>query len=139
MLKLRPQQLDQLLQQDIEDFIERLLQLIADNMPEEIRGIPPALLREQIRLGIRKAWRYGLTSDEQVMAFVAVMFEIAPNFDREPVLQRVLQDTQLVPARRWDALFADTPELNAAWERAAHPGFYDANAWLGDDADDNRR
>jgi hypothetical protein len=130
MLIIRPNQFDQYLQHDPERFIDHLLNFITETMPDEIRGIPPHLVREQIRVAIARARKYGLTKDEQVMGFVSVMFEIAPNFDEEPVLQRILTNTRLSPSERWEALFADTPELNAAWERAAHPKFYDANAWI---------
>lgn len=136
MITIRPNQFDQFLQHDAEVFIDHLLQFITDTMPDEIRGIPTHLVREQIRVAVARARKYGLTTDEQVMGFVSVMFEIAPNFDQEPVLQKVLTDTRLKPSERWEALFADRPELNAAWERAAHPKFYDANAWIGPDAND---
>ncbi len=134
MLTIKPNQFDQYLQHDAEAFIDHILNFIIDTMPDEIRGIPLHLVREQIRTAIARARRHGLTSDEQVMGFVNVMFEIAPNFDEEPVLQKVLTDTRLTPAERWEALFANAPELNAAWERAAHPKFYDSNAWIGADA-----
>ena len=58
------------------------------------------------------------------------MFEIAPNFDEEPTLRRILSDTRLKPAERWETLFSDTPDLRIGWERAAHPDFYDHNAWI---------
>jgi len=71
-----------------------------------------------------------LTSDADVTAYVAVMHEICPNFDEEPTLKAVLDGSAGTPAERWQALFADTPELALAWERAAYPTFYDYRAWL---------
>ena len=83
-----------------------------------------------VAVAIERARKHGLTSDEQIFGFVSVMFEIAPNFDEEPTLRAILSDTRRKPADRWEALFADTPSLHAAWERAAHPDFYDHKAWM---------
>lgn len=136
MLTIRGEQFDSYLQKDPERFIDQILQHVVETMPDEVRGIPVHLVREMIRVAVARARGHGLTNDEQVMGFVGVMFEIAPNFDQEPTLGAVLSDARLEPAERWEALFADTPELNAAWERAAHPDFYDHEAWIGPAPDD---
>jgi hypothetical protein len=137
MMNIRPNQFEAFLQANPESFINQILQFVTETMPDEIRGIPEYLVKDQIRVAIARAKKYGLISDQQVMGFVSVMFEIAPNFDEEPILNKTLTNSRLNPAERWEALFADTPELNAAWERAAHPKFYDANAWIG--SDDNQQ
>jgi hypothetical protein len=73
--------------------------------------------------------RHGLESDRQVIGFVSLMFEVAPNFDREPVLAALLANRAVPPAERWRRLFAPEPAVEAAWARAAEPGFRDASAW----------
>lgn len=131
MFAIRQAQYDVLLQADPVQFVGHVLRHIAEDMPDEIRGIPPHLVWRMIEAGIERARRHGLTTDEQIIGFVGVMFEIAPNFHEEPTLRKVLSDPRRTPAERWEALFADTPALNAAWERAAHPDFYDERAWDG--------
>ena len=136
MVKIRDDQADEYLQSDPVRFIELILRHIAKTMPGEIRGIPPHLVWYQIEVAVARARKHGLTTDEDIIGFVSVMHEISPNFDEEPTLKAILADTRLKPSERWQALFADTPALKAAWERAAHPAFYDSNAWIGPEPDD---
>ena len=136
MVDLRDDQLDGYLQDDPVRFIELVLRHIAQTMPNELRGIPPHLAWNQIEVAVARARKHGLTSDEDIIGFVSVMHEISPNFDEEPTLKAILADTSKKPHERWQALFADTPALKAAWERAAHPNFYDPEAWIGPDPDD---
>ena len=96
-------------------------------------AFPPHLVWNQIEVSVARARKHGLTSDEDIISFVSVMHEISPNFDEEPTLKAILADTSKTPHERWQALFADTPALNAAWERAAAPTFYDYKAWIGPD------
>ena len=131
MVKLRDDQFDEYLQDDPVRFIELILRHIAQTMPDEIRGIPPHLVWYQIEVAVARARKHGLTKDDDIMGFVSVMFEIAPNFDEEPTLKTILADPRMQPSERWQALFADTPALKAAWERAAEPNFYDSAAWIG--------
>ena len=133
MVEIRDNQADNYLQDDPVHFIEVILRHIAQTMPDEIRGIPPHLVWNQIEVSVARARKHGLTSDEDIISFVSVMHEISPNFDEEPTLKAILADTSKTPHERWQALFADTPALNAAWERAAAPTFYDYKAWIGPD------
>jgi len=99
-------------------------------MPDKVSGIPAHLQYLQIEVALERARSHGLRGDAELMAFVAVMHEVAPNFDEEPTLKAVLDSGEGTPEQRWEALFADTRELSIAWERAAHPLFYDYKAWL---------
>lgn len=131
MPKLRQDQFDTWLQAEPDQFIESALRHIVETMPEEVRGIPLRLVVAMIEVAVQRARRHGLQSDSQVMGFVAVMFEVSPNFDEQPVLRAILSGPRLTPAQRWEAIFANTTELSAAWERAAHPNFYDPQVWIG--------
>lgn len=138
MHTIRQDQYDSWLQSDPEQFVELVFRHIAETIPEEIRGIPLHLVRAMIGVAIKRARKYRLTGDAQIMGFVAVMFEIAPNFDEEPTLRAILMDTRGEPEERWETLFTDSPELNAAWERAAHPDFYNHTAWIDIEPNDQR-
>jgi hypothetical protein len=115
-----------------DEFKEWILRHLLREMPDLLRGIPLPLLLDQIDVAVARARSHGLTTDSQLLEFVSVMHEVAPNFDDEPTLRRVLQpgDGDTTPEQRWEALFAGGPSLEVAWERAAHPLFYDARAWL---------
>jgi len=130
VLVIRKEQYDSFLQTDKKRFVELILQHIIETMPDEIRGIPTYLVCDMIETAIKRARSHELNSDEQIMAYVSVMFEIAPNFDEEPTLQAILTDENLKPEKRWDKLFSDSDKINKAWEQAAQPNFYDKNAWI---------
>ena len=72
--------------------------------------------------------RNGLVSDRQVSEFVLIMFEVAPNFDRQKDIRRALDDKSLSIEERWESLF--TPKFDEAWAEADRPEFYDASAWF---------
>ncbi|PWV64757.1 hypothetical protein [Plasticicumulans acidivorans] len=131
MITIDQDQYDRLLQGDPQGFIAETYRFLCDTQPGAMRGIPEHLMLDMIAAAIARARRHGFDSDEQVMGFVGLMFEIAPNFDEEPTLRAILDDRSRPAAERWEALFADTPELTQAWERAAYPTFYDHKAWLG--------
>jgi hypothetical protein len=117
-------------QRDPDRFAVGLLDHIIQTMPDEVRGLPAHLALRLVLNGIERARSHGLSSDEDLAGFVCVMFDVAPNFDQEPTLKRILADSALGDVhQRWQALFARTPELQTAWERAGWSGFYDHQAW----------
>lgn len=125
-----PNQFHGLLQAHPDTFVHQIQEHLNEAMPDEVRGIPAPLVRSMIEVGIARARSHGLRSDEHVFGFVAVMFEVAPNFDQEEGLRAVLNQRGPSAADRWESLFADTPALSLAWEYAAQPQFYDPAAWL---------
>jgi hypothetical protein len=129
MFKLSRQQLDVLLQQNETTFVAIIVEHIHNEMPDEVRGIPQHIIWSMVEVGISRARFYGMLTDEQVIAYVAIMFEIAPNFDEEPALHQILTDVALSAEQRWSKLFSD-PDLYSSWERAALPSKYDASAWF---------
>jgi hypothetical protein len=130
MLIVRRDQFDAFSVGDPARFIEQMRQHIVEAMPDEIRGIPRDLVSAMIATAIERARSHGLRTAEQIAGFVSVMFEIAPNFDEEPTLRTMLSNARVTPVERWESLFTRTPALDAAWERAAAPSFYDAEAWI---------
>ena len=130
MLKIDPSQQAVSRQSSPEEFIVLILQHLVREMPDKVRGIPAHLQYGQIEVALVRARSHGLATDSQLIEFVSVMHEIAPNFDEEPTLKAMLDNGPGTPAERWESLFADTPEHAVAWERAAHPFFYDYKAWL---------
>lgn len=92
-------QYDSLLQADPDRFVIHALRSVARTMPDELRGIPLHLARGMTEAAIARARGHGLTGDEDILGFVHTMFEIAPNFDREPTLRAVLSDTGRTPSQ----------------------------------------
>lgn len=126
MLTLRPAQIHEFLQGDEPAFVDAILAQLRQSHPTWRQT--DAMLRDSIRVGIKRARRNGLSSDRHISEFVLIMGEVAPNFDQQKDIRRMLDDANLPVEARWERLF--TPEFDAAWEEADQPGFLDPNAWF---------
>ncbi len=125
-MKIQKDQYDHFLQQDEQEFIETIVEYMQGRSPELVDNIPPDMLQEMVKNGIARARRYGLHTDENLISFVAVMFEIAPDFDEHPAIQAVLTDQSLAPEERFKAIFDNVPP--EAWEEAEQNR--DSEAWF---------
>jgi hypothetical protein len=123
---IRKEQFSRYLQEDEDRFIGFICQHLRKEYPRKTKRIAEEKLRQMVVGGLARARRYKLTTDEDLMAFVAVMMEIAPNFDEQPDLHHVLTDVRIPVNSRFDTLFI--PSLDEAWEQAAEND--DQTAWF---------
>ena len=138
-LKIRPEQIEAF--QPVADagFVRRLAEYLRSAHSEVIvkipsgsiavSQIPRVVLSRMVQTGITRARRYDFTSESSLAAFVAIMFVAAPNFDAHPLIQVVLQDPDVTPARRLDNLWGRISPQN--WR--AVESYYDPSAWGIDD------
>jgi hypothetical protein len=126
MLTIRNEQKDKWCQRDEGAFVDAILKRVRERHP--IYRQTDDMLRDSIRIGIKRARSNGLETDRQLSEFVLTMFEVAPNFDQQEDIRRALDDTNIPITQRWERLF--TPEFDAAWAEADSPSFLDANAWF---------
>jgi hypothetical protein len=82
-------------------------------------------LKAMVQTGLAQARSYQITHESALAGFVAVMFEVAPNFDSYPLMQKILQDETTSPNTRLDLLLEQATEED--WEKAK--GSYDSAAW----------
>lgn len=126
-MKIKSGQLDQFLQHDEEAFVDMIInEFLKVNMPELVEDIPIDGLQEMVSNGLAKARSYGFYNDGDLIAFIAVMFETAPNFDEQPEIQKALTDTSIPIEQRFDSIFTQAP--GEAWEQAE--ANYDSDAWF---------
>ena len=90
-----------------------------------VADIPDEMMNEMVRGGIARARDYGLSREDSIAAFVAIMVEIAPNFDSHPLIQYALRDEKMPPDARIDYVVEHTTELT--WEIAAQN--YNIKSW----------
>ncbi len=124
-MKINKEQFDHFLQHNEPAFIKTIVQHLQTESPELVDEISDEGLSEMVGNGLIRARSHGFHTDEDLMAFVAVMFEIAPNFDEQPDIQRVLSDSSIPLTNRFNALFDES--LDQAWEEAEDN--YDYRAW----------
>ena len=123
---IRNDQLDAMRRDRRPELVERLLAHLKTYHAGSIAGFDDGELRRRIRLGLARADRYGFLSHASLAAFVATMFEVAPNFDEHPRLQAGLLDTSVSLDSRMLDLVQRTTE--ADWIEAEES--YDEGAWL---------
>jgi len=119
-----------------EGFVRRIAEHLLANYPQAlvrlpgedvftVDALPEETLYDLIRSGIRRARSYGFTFESSIAGFVAVMFEIAPNFDTHRLSQVLLNDEEVEPNARLDELLNVLTEKN--WEAIRTD--YDPQAW----------
>jgi hypothetical protein len=128
-LIIREEQFDAFLPKTDSEMIEFIIEHLQEETPELIDRIPLDGLQEMVGNGINRARSHKLSSLGNITAFVSIMFEIAPNFDEQPEIKQVLDDTNEPIDKNFDLLFE--PRLDEAWEKATN-GSPDnwAEAWF---------
>jgi hypothetical protein len=125
MIRISKDQMDRFLVHDEQAFIDFIAQHLREEIPELVDEFPADSLRSLIASGLARARGHEFVRPEDLTAFVSIMFEIAPNFDEQPEIRKVLRDQSIPTDQRMDALFKKvSPE---AWEEADLN--YDAEAW----------
>lgn len=126
MLVIRDAQIQSLISQNDDDLEGLIIDAITRANPIRVDGIQTERLRTMVRIGIGKARDVGLTKAEDLGVFVALMFEVSPQFDQEPTINGVLGDTIYSPEDRLAQLFARVPD--EAWATAVD--LYDEKIWF---------
>ena len=116
MLTIRKEQMDQMLTHDESRLIDFVVGHVQRECRDSVRDIDPRSLREMVSNGMTRARRHGLTGPRDLTAFVAIMFEIAPNFDDQPDIRRALGDSSVLIEQRFDRMLERVPDW--AWEEA---------------------
>jgi hypothetical protein len=127
MLVVRNEQFEKIIKHSEEDFVNYLFGYVRNNHREAAQKRDDAALRKMIRGGIKRAASHHFELVEDTQNFIAKMFEVAPNFDEQPVIKAVLDDETLTPEKRLEKLKspAVAPEI---WEEARN--HYDEKAWF---------
>lgn len=87
--------------------------------------LPEETLHSLIKISIDRAKSFELTYQSSISAFSALMFEVAPNFDRHNLCNICLKDQSVDANDRIDEILKLLTEEH--WENIRSD--YDANAW----------
>lgn len=97
---IKDEQLQAMREDNYPRLIETIAQYLRDNHESAVIGFNDEELRAMIRVGIKRAEKYEMNSDAGFGAFVAIMFEVAPNFDEHPNINKALTDENISPNSR---------------------------------------
>lgn len=135
MLIIRPEQFEVFQPVAEAAFVRRIVELLREDhsdvviqFPNEVvlvKQLSDERLYSMVRVGIARAREYGMDWESSVTAFVVLMIVAAPNFDKHPLVQRVLKDERVEANSRIDQLWERTSEEN--WEAVRKN--YDPAAW----------
>ncbi|HKP85579.1 MAG TPA: hypothetical protein VJZ26_05765 [Blastocatellia bacterium] len=144
MLKIRAEQFEVFQPVAESAFVRRVAEHLRDNhadvmvrLPNEVilvKQISDDRLRGMAKEGMARAREYGMDWESAVTAFVVLMFVAAPNFDKHPLIQRILRDERTPANSRIDQLWERTSEEN--WEAVRKN--YDPTAWVADSKEVSR-
>lgn len=117
MLKIGKHQMKVIDQSVEEAYARDMARYLREEHAGDVAGLSDQALRRRVDVAIARATKYGLTWDESITAFVAIMFAVAPNFDEQPAIRAVMNDERVPPNLRIDALWPRTSDED--WEEAA--------------------
>jgi hypothetical protein len=115
-LKIRPEQMEVFRRAAVKGFIERMMEHLHRYHSEAIAGLSDEMLRDRVEIGVGRGEAYGLTSEDGLPFFVALMFEIAPNFDQQTNIHSLLSQKELPPKVRIELVQKATTADD--WEEA---------------------
>ena len=116
MLYFTRAQMDQFLTGNEDHFIDFLVKQVKRECADCVRDIDPVSLREMVTNGLARARTHGLARAKDLTAFVAIMFEIAPNFDEQPRIRAALTNPSIPVDERCDRMLEQVPDW--AWDDA---------------------
>ena len=119
------------------NFERRLADHLLANYPESLVKLPDGeeflvsdlfekKLGDLIRTGIAKAKGYGVTNESSLAAYVALMIDVAPNFDEHRLCEVLLNDQDREPNERVSELLSVLTEKN--WDSIRND--YRRAAWI---------
>jgi hypothetical protein len=135
MLQVRPEQMAVFTSIAEANFAQRLAAHLRAQYAETVVHLPDSsptvkeLQDETLHLliieGIKRGRNHGLSYENAVAAFIAIMFEVAPNFDIHSLVEPFLKDESIAPNSRLDPLLNQLTKQDWETVRSA----YDVNAW----------
>lgn len=129
MLVIRDAQIQALIAGNDDDLGSLIENAVRKVNPSRVDGLAPARVKSMVQIGIVRARKAGFEKAEDLAVFVALMFEISPQFYEQPAIAEVLNDAMYPSEDRLEQLFERVPD--EAWNEAVD--LYDEKIWFGYD------
>ncbi len=100
LIQLSVDQLSQCREAIENDLVKLIYWHLRSYHSKVVQYIDKEVLHERIIHGLKCARQYQLATISDLAGFVALMFELAPNFDQHPSFAAVLSDTNLAPEQK---------------------------------------
>ena len=126
MLVIREEQIQSFIAADDDEIAKIAAEAIRGSNPDRVSGLSESRLRSMARIGVDRARAAGFAKAEDIAVFVSLMFEVSPQFNEQPAIANVLQNTALTPNDRFEQIFEQVPD--DAWTEAQD--LYDEKIWF---------
>lgn len=126
MLIIREDQIQHFIAADEEQLVQVIIGAVREANPERVAGYDDKKLEKMVKIGIGRAKSHELKRGQDIAAFVAVMFEVAPKFDEQEEIKTVLNDSLFPPGERFYQIFERVSD--EAWLEAEK--LYEDTYWF---------
>jgi hypothetical protein len=126
MLVIRKQQIQRFIATDEKELAAEVAKSIRQVNGERVAPYDEAQLQKMVKIGIARARANKLTGAEDIAAFVAVMFAVAPRFDEQKDIRQILDNKDISPEARFKLIFDLAPDQ--AWVEAERR--YEDSFWF---------
>ena len=130
MLVIRNEQIQQFIAANEDELVSVVVQSVRAACPDRVAAFDDDKFAAAIRIGIDRARTHGLANAEDIAAFIAVMFQVAPRFDEQTEIRGLLEETILPPATRFYMMIERASDK--AWVEAQRR--YEDSFWFPDAA-----
>ena len=108
MLTIRPHQFAILSEAGDRRFIPRAARYLSLRYAALVEDLPDEVVHDMVRGGVARARQYGIQHESALIAFLELMFAIAPNFDEHAAIAAMLTDPKVPADERIDRLVSRT-------------------------------
>lgn len=102
---------------EFDDLLEHVVDHLCTEQPQAVADLNDAQIQTRAAQAIRRAQSHGFSEPEPITAFAVLMFLVAPDFDRQKNIAKVLAEPAAPEAQRLQSLFERTAESD--WDEAA--------------------
>jgi len=106
-------------------FFRETVLYVKEQHADKVEGLSQDVIAQRVKTAIDRAKSFGLQLEGSILFFLALMFDIAPNFYEQPGIHKALTDGQSSPDLRMDELLDNTTDED--WDQAEES--YDEGKW----------
>jgi hypothetical protein len=106
-------------------FLRETVLYVKEQHAEKVAGLSETIIQQRVKTAIDRAKSFGLRLEDSILFFLALMFDIAPNFYEQPGIHKALTTGERSPDLRMDELLDNTTDDD--WDQAEES--YDEGKW----------
>jgi hypothetical protein len=130
MLVIKKAQIEKFIAEDDTQLVRVLRDIMREAFHEGVAEYSDDTIDGMVKIGIERARSRGFELAPEIAAYVAVMFEISPDFDQQEQIDAFLKDETMPKEMRMEQMLGRIQE--ASWAEAEK--MYDPKRWFPDPA-----